>query len=398
MSIEDTQKYVVTLLNESLDTAYTYHNLTHTQRVVEDAQTLAELAHIEETEKHLLLVAAWFHDTGYTQGVKNHEDDSVAIAKAFLKTQKYSETDIKLVCNLILATKLDATPNTLLEKIIRDADSSHVGSKNYLEISELLRKEWELKCHRTFTEIEWLDENIAFLSTKHKFHTTEAALNWDKRKSKNLSELLKLRKKLNADNKKLKQKKEELSFKKNKVELPERGIETVFRVTLKNHMQLSNIADTKANILLSVNAIIVSLVLSNLVSKLDNASNAYLIIPTVIFVIFTVISIILSILATRPNVTSGTFSKADVANKKVNLLFFGNFHKMKLDEFEWAMGEMMQDRDYLYSSMKKDLYFLGLVLDKKYKILRLTYSVFMVGIIVSVIAFAIAFRYFGGVA
>jgi len=302
MSIEDTQKYVVTLLNESLDTAYTYHNLTHTQRVVEDAQTLAELAHIEETEKHLLLVAAWFHDTGYTQGVKNHEDDSVAIAKAFLKTQKYSETDIKLVCNLILATKLDATPNTLLEKIIRDADSSHVGSKNYLEISELLRKEWELKCHRTFTEIEWLDENIAFLSTKHKFHTTEAALNWDKRKSKNLSELLKLRKKLNADNKKLKQKKEELSFKKNKVELPERGIETVFRVTLKNHMQLSNIADTKANILLSVNAIIVSLVLSNLVSKLDNASNAYLIIPTVIFVIFTVISIILSILATRPNV------------------------------------------------------------------------------------------------
>jgi len=398
MSIEDTQKYVVTLLNESLDTAYTYHNLTHTQRVVEDAQTLAELAHIEETEKHLLLVAAWFHDTGYTQGVKNHEDDSVALAKAFLKTQKYSETDIKLVCNLILATKLDATPNTLLEKIIRDADSSHVGSKNYLEISELLRKEWELKCHRTFTEIEWLDENIAFLSTKHKFHTTEAALNWDKRKSKNLSELLKLRKKLNADNKKLKQKKEELSFKKNKVELPERGIETVFRVTLKNHMQLSNIADTKANILLSVNAIIVSLVLSNLVSKLDNASNAYLIIPTVIFVIFTVISIILSILATRPNVTSGTFSKADVANKKVNLLFFGNFHKMKLDEFEWAMGEMMQDRDYLYSSMKKDLYFLGLVLDKKYKILRLTYSVFMVGIIVSVIAFAIAFRYFGGVA
>ena len=398
MPIEDAQKYVVTLLNESLDTSFTYHNLTHTQRVVEDAKTLAELADIKDADKHLLLVAAWFHDTGYTKGVQNHEDDSAAIAKAFLEAQTYSETDIKIVCDLILATKLDATPNTPLEKIIRDADCSHVGHKSYLEISELLRKEWELKCHRTFTEIEWLDENITFLSTKHQFHTSEAALSWDKRKSKNLSELLKLRKKLHAENKKLKQKKEELSFKKSKVELPERGIETVFRVTLKNHMQLSNIADTKANILLSVNAIIVSLVLSNLVSKLDNASNAYLITPTVIFVVFTVISIILSILATRPNVTGGTFSKADVANKKVNLLFFGNFHKMKLDEFEWAMGEMMQDRDYLYSSMKKDLYFLGLVLDKKYKILRLTYSVFMVGIIVSVIAFAIAFRYFGGVA
>ena len=175
--------------------------------------------------------------------------------------------------------------------------------------------------------------------------------------------------------------------------MPERGIETMFRVTLKNHITLSNIADTKANILLSVNAIIVSLVLSSLVSKLDNPSNKYLIIPTVIFVLFTVASIILSILATRPNVTSGKFTKEDVANKKVNLLFFGNFHKMSLKDFEWAMGEMMLDRDYLYSSMKKDLYFLGLVLDKKYKILRLTYSVFMVGIIVSVIAFAIAFKF-----
>ena len=97
-------------------------------------------------------------------------------------------------------------------------------------------------------------------------------------------------------------------------------------------------------------------------------------------------------MATRPNITSGKFTKDDVAKKKVNLLFFGNFHKMSLNDFEWAMGEMMEDRDYLYSSMKKDLYFLGLVLDKKYKILRLTYTVFMVGIIVSVLAFAIAFQ------
>jgi hypothetical protein len=98
------------------------------------------------------------------------------------------------------------------------------------------------------------------------------------------------------------------------------------------------------------------------------------------------------VLATRPNVTSGEFTKEDIKQKKFNLLFFGNFQKMKLEEFEWAMGEMMQDRDYLYSSMKKDLYFLGLVLHKKYKILRITYTIFLIGIIVSVIAFAVAFK------
>ena len=262
-------------------------------------------------------------------------------------------------------------------------------------ISELLRKEWEITCDKSLTEIEWLEENINFLSVKHRFYTNEASTIWDKEKGKNLSRLLKMQKKLSLESSKFNHKKEELKFKKNKIVLPERGIETMFRVTLKNHMHLSNIADTKANILLSVNAIIVSLVLSNLVSKLDNPSNIYLIWPTVIFVGFTVASIVLSILATRPNVTRGKFTKEDVANKKVNLLFFGNFHKMSLIDFEWAMGEMMQDRDYLYSSMKKDLYFLGLVLDKKYKILRLTYSVFMIGIIISVISFGIAFQVAG---
>ena len=390
--IVEAENFTTKLLNEELDASFLYHNLTHTQRVVEKAKLLAEQSELSDSDKDILSLATWLHDTGYTKGIKNHEEESVKIAKTFLSTKKCSESDINAVCDLIMATKMAYVPKNQLEKIIRDADCSHIGSKSYLEVSELLKKEWELTCDKHLTESEWLDENIAFLSTKHRFHSTEAALNWDKRKGKNISELLKAKKRLEAETKKLKHKKDALSFKKNKVELPERGIETMFRVTLKNHMHLSNIADTKANILLSVNAIIISMVLSNLVSKLDNASNAYLIIPTVIFVLFTVASIILSILATRPNITSGKFTKDDVANKKVNLLFFGNFHKMSLSDFEWAMGEMMEDRDYLYSSMKKDLYFLGLVLDKKYKILRLTYSVFMIGIIVTVISFAVAFQ------
>lgn len=396
MLIAEAEKFATSFLNENLDPKFTYHNLAHTQRVVEKADELSKLANVDEKQKQLVLLASWLHDIGYTKSIKNHEEEGVIIAKDFLNKQKISEQEINTICELILATKMDAVPKNQLEKIIRDADCSHIGSKNYIEVSELLRKEWELKCDRKLTETEWLDENINFLSTKHRFYTNEASSIWDKRKGKNLSLLLSAKKKLDSENKKLSQKKDELTFKKNKVELPERGIETMFRVTLKNHMHLSNIADTKANILLSVNAIIVSLVLSNLVSKLDNASNEYLIVPTVIFVLFTVASIILSILATRPNITSGKFTKDDVANKKVNLLFFGNFHKMSLNDFEWAMSEMMQDREYLYSSMKKDLYFLGLVLDKKYKILRITYSVFMIGIVISVISFAIAFKYFGG--
>ncbi|MBT8394385.1 MAG: phosphohydrolase, partial [Bacteroidia bacterium] len=261
---------------------------------------------------------------------------------------------------------------------------------------ELLRKEVELTSNKSYSETEWLYENIKFFTKRHRYYTDFASANWDKAKGKNLAQLLKTDKKLKREETKIKQKKDELKLKKNKVIMPERGIETMFRVTLRNHITLSNIADTKANILLSVNAIIVSLVLANLIPKLDNPSNTYLIYPTVIFVLFTIVAIILSVLATRPNVTRGKFTKEDVKNKKVNLLFFGNFHKMKLQDFEWAMNEMMQDKEYLYSSMTKDLYFLGLVLDKKYKILRYTYTIFIIGIIISVISFGVAFKYASG--
>ena len=101
---------------------------------------------------------------------------------------------------------------------------------------------------------------------------------------------------------------------------------------------------------------------------------------------------VFSILSTRPKVTSGKFTKEDVAQKKVNLLFFGNFHKMPLEDFQEGMSQLMNDRDYLYKSLMKDLYFLGIVLEKKYRLLRIAYNIFMIGIIISVIAFVIAFE------
>lgn len=389
--ISESEKFVTDYLIHHLDSKFIYHNLAHTQGVVEKVEELVMELELADNEKQALIIAAWFHDTGFTEMIDDHETISVKIATQFLKSQGVEAPFIKSVTDLILATRLTYEPINKLEKIIRDADCAHVSSKNYEEHVSLLRKEWELTQHKEFSNAQWVEENVSFL-TQHSFHSPVAASKWEKRKGKNLASLLNNQTKSAEVQEKLNQKKAELEFKKSKVELPERGIETMFRVTLKNHITLSDIADTKANILLSVNAIIISLVLSNLVSKLDNPSNNFLIIPTIIFTLFTVTSMILSVLATRPNVTSGKFSKKDVANKEVNLLFFGNFHKMSLADFEWAMGEMMKDRDYLYSSMKKDLYFLGLVLNRKYNLLRTTYTVFIIGIVVSVFAYGISFN------
>ena len=388
--LNEAESYVSKLLNSELKHEFVYHNLTHTQRVVSATEELINGEKIAEEDANKLRLAAWFHDTGYTRAREHHEELGVEIAENFLSNYPLEEKFISEVSRLILATKMSHEPSDILEKVIRDADSWHFQDKKYSRVSELLRLEWEQLGYKEYTEVEWLEENISFFTKHHRYFTEYAMENWQSGKDKNLASLFQSLKKQEKEVKKAKKKTMALELKKRKAELPERGVETMFRVTLKNHITLSNIADTKANILLSVNAIIVSLALSNLLPKLDNSSNKHLIIPTIIFVLFTVISMVMSILATRPNVTRGEFSKEDVRNKKVNLLFFGNFHKMALNDFEWAMGEMMKDREYLYGSMTKDLYFLGLVLDRKYKILRRTYSVFMFGIIISVIAFAVA--------
>jgi len=391
----EAEKYVSSLLNDKLDHHFMYHNLSHTQRVVAATKEIIEGEAIPEEDANKLLVAAWFHDTGYTQSKTDHEEYGVKVVKTFLKDYEVSEAFVDEVSHLIMATKMGYEPLNHYERVIRDADSSHFKDKDYSSVSELLRQEWELSADKTYSDVKWTEENISFFTKHHRYYTNYALENWQKGKDKNLAALFKSLNKQTKEKKKSEKKAEELELKRDKARLPERGIETMFRVTLRNHITLSDIADTKANILLSVNAIIISVALSSLLPKLDNPTNSYLVFPTLIFLFFTMVSMVLSVLATRPNVTRGKFTKEDVQQKKVNLLFFGNFHKMSLQEFEWAMGEMMKDKDYLYGSMTKDLYFLGLVLNRKYSLLRTTYTVFIIGIVISVIAFAISFFILG---
>ncbi|MNS24188.1 hypothetical protein D3C72_560230 [compost metagenome] len=88
------------------------------------------------------------------------------------------------------------------------------------------------------------------------------------------------------------------------------------------------------------------------------------------------------------------FSKDDIENKRANLLYFGNFYKMSLKDYEWGIQEVMKDKDFLYGSMTRDIYNLGLVLGRKYKMLRIAYNIFMFGFVISVLSFAIAAFFF----
>lgn len=384
-----TQNYVLRLFKEQLPNTYLYHNYNHTVRVVKSTKEIAQNSEIIVKDQEALALAAWLHDTGYTQQRVGHEEISASLAADFLREHNLEADRISLIQDLILATKMDREPETEMERIIKDADASHFAKDYFEETSEFLRQELLLTDVATYDPAEWREKNVKMFTEQHHFYTDYAARNWKLQKDSNLVDLLKKKNK-----KERKYKKEEVKAKlkaKYKDLSPDRGVQTLYRTTLRNHIKLSDIADTKANILLSVNAIIISLALSNVIPKLDAPTNKHLMIPTLILVLFSVASIILSILSTRPNVTSGEFTREQVKKKQVNILFFGNFHKMPYDQYQWAINEIIYDKDYIYEALTKDLWLLGVVLNKKYMLLRKTYTVFMAGIIVSVVAFIIAF-------
>jgi len=386
--VKATDDFIINLFKEKLPNTFVYHNYTHSKRVHKSINEIIEDSQINVKDATTLKLAALLHDVGYTVTREGHEEEGVKIARKFLKEQNVDEDIIDGVEKCIMVTKFkDTIPNGKLEEMIRDADSSHLGKDYFEEASEFLRQEYKFQEIKDYSPKEWRDENIKLLVEKHQFYSDYALRNWQPIKEDNLASLIKSRKKAK---KKIKKEETKAQLKaKYKDASPERGIQTFYRTALRNHIKLSDIADTKANILLSVNAIIISLTLANLFSKFD--TNPYLVWPTAIFVVSSATTMILAVIATRPNVTRGEFTREDVANKSVNLTFFGNFHSMELSEYEWAIKELLKDQSYVYSSLTKDLYFLGQVLDRKYRILRLTYTIFVIGTIISIIAFGVSF-------
>jgi hypothetical protein len=166
------------------------------------------------------------------------------------------------------------------------------------------------------------------------------------------------------------------------------GIETLLKVTASTDQRLSDMADNKAQILITVNSIIISAIISLLLRKLKD--NSFLVLPSYLLLTVSLATMILAILSTRPSIPKGKFSAKDIEDKKVNLLFFGNFYRMKLDDFAAGMKNVLHDKEYLYDSLIKDIHTQGVVLGRKYRLLRAAYNVFMFGLIIAIITFIVS--------
>ena len=381
------EEYVINYFQWHYNPQLTYHDFDHTFGVVKASAEIAIRYKLNERDFFIVTTAAWFHDVGYLKSAENHEEKGAKIAAAFLKGLAIDKETIQSVVDCIMATTLPQNPKTVLEEIVCDADLFYLGTDSFFERNKLMRKETENRESRCISKVEWNNRTTELLSNQHFFTGYAQYLLQDKLKE-NLKKMAHKKLKKDSDSSihikspSTEKNRDEKTFNPNK----EVGI--MFRISSSNNQRLSDMADNKAHILISVNSIILSAIISLVLHKLDN--NPYLSWPTYLILTVSVISIIYSILVTRPRLPLGKFDQQQLEERKVNLLFFGNYYNMSLEDYNDGMEQLIHDKIFMYKTLITDVYAQGIILSRKYKLLRTAYSIFMYGLILSVIAFVIA--------
>ncbi len=385
--VNDAEKFVVQLLESGLTPDHRYHHLDHSLFAKEAVLQLGEKYHLEDSDMEALALAALFHDTGFIKTFEGHEEVSIEIATEFLKERNYPTEQLEKVVSCIDTTKMGVVPLTLLQKIMKDGDFNDFGEETYEDKAINLRHEWEVFKGVKMTDEEWLENNWAFWSN-HKFYTGEAQVMFGKAKRQNLKKLQK------TVEKQSKKKKKELTISEGSSILSgNRTAQMIFKTTLRNHIDLTAIADNKANMMLSISALIITITMPMLAGNIKG--NTYLLVPISVLLVTCLLSIIFATLATRPVQTSGITDLSKIQEGKTNLFFYGNFYKMGLEEYKDGIREVSASDDILDNSVVMDLYFLGKALGQKFHLLRLCYSVFMIGMTLTVLAFAVSFMMAG---
>lgn len=400
LHLEKIKSFVTDFFRDHDNEVFVYHNVKHTEYVVDAAMRIANHYQLSDDDFFIVVAAAWFHDTGYLIDRTQHEEKSVETARGFLAGENLDAALMDKIAGCILATKMPQKPEGLLQQIICDADLFHLGTDDFKKKNKLMREEHNLlNPDHQVTKAEWRDKTVKFFDG-FEFHTDYARLLLTDKKNKNITELKE--KVYNDESAPVDEHDEIVSASlgvhvpnadgdkkaKKGPKKPDKGIETMFRISSNNHSRLSDMADNKAHILITVNSILLSAVISLVLRKIE--TSAFLTLPAFILLTVSLITIIVSILATRPHIPQGVFSQADVDKKTINLLFFGNFYKMSLEDYTDAMVKVMSDSEFLYDNLIRDVYFQGVVLGKKYRLLRIAYNIFMVGLSISVVAFIVA--------
>jgi uncharacterized membrane-anchored protein YitT (DUF2179 family)/HD superfamily phosphodiesterase len=187
MDYEKLYSFVISKLEADIDQNICYHNVYHTQNVIQNACYIAHKEKISEHETTLLKTASLLHDVGFLESHLNHEELGCAFAKKNLVNFNYSNQQIDQICDMIMATKIPQTPKNKLSEILCDADLFYLGDDQYEFYADKLFLEFQNNKILS-TKEDWNKRQIDFLNS-HTFFTKTAKENLEAKKQKNKIQL-----------------------------------------------------------------------------------------------------------------------------------------------------------------------------------------------------------------
>jgi hypothetical protein len=386
--LESTHKFVAQQLPLFTTSQAAAKALDHTSALVAVAENIGKAIPLSEEDMQILLLSAWLYDLRLAQFKETPLTKGIPEVDDFLESIGLTAAEIDKVNNCIAAARFPQHPQNELEEALCDAVASFLAAPDYLVEAE---KENTTAAGSKVAAYDWLI-NQKDLFKKQAFFTKYGKKTFSAGKANNSKLLKKKQKTLTSENAELEElweenKKLKKDLEKEKESKASKGIETMFRTTMASHLQLSVMADTKANLMISINAIIASIMISSFLRNINEVP--YLIIPSVLLTLVCVFTIVFAVLSTRPNIKA-----IAIQPEKIDLLFFGDFVHLKADVYKENIRNIMQDHDKLYNTMIDNIYSQGKVLAKKYLLLKIAYNVFMVGFGMVLTSYAIAYLFF----
>lgn len=379
-------QYVLQLFNQRQDGRVVYHSYQQTTEMLRYVELIAEAEALPASLMEVASLAVLFKNVGYLFDYKKPQNRSVELAKNFLRSRDYSSERLDRVLKCIEGQGGERN-KTIEQQLVADAHYAATTAVDFEEKSALERLELELMLNRKYSKKDWaLYQMQQLLATK--FSTSHAKIQYEPLVAKHILKQKQIVEKANNNSvEKVNEDGKIRNYQDIENKIPNRGAQTFFRSNFRNHINLSAIADNKANIMISVNSILISVLITILTYRNITETNPSVLMPIVIFLVTGLASLIFAVLSARPKVTMVNDKVKNLEDAKRNIVFFGNFVHLDLEDFETAMDSMLRNGELLYGNMTRDLYFLGKVLDKKYRYLSISYNIFMVGFVASVGAF-----------
>lgn len=192
MDFEFARRFIINKLKSSLPDELDYHNIKHTLNVEKSAIRIAKLEGVSSEDLIILRTAVLFHDAGFILRYTNNEEFGIKMAETELVKFGYNADQIKIISEIILSTRKDISPKTLLEMIMCDADHDYLGRADYHNVAKTLRIELA-NYDMPMNDLEWINFQIQYLENVHVYHTQTSKNIRERGKMSRVEELKEMR-------------------------------------------------------------------------------------------------------------------------------------------------------------------------------------------------------------